>query len=189
MKGGIFIFKNLNEIQGFQNCSDYIIYDDGRLYSKKTSKFLKPLKDTKGYFYYDLRYAGAKYKCPKVHRLVMLAFSEDIRSEQINHIDGDKSNNHISNLEWCTNRENRTHALQNGLKNEIGYNIAQYDLDGNLLNIFSTAREALEFLGKNNDRSGNIGRAIRGSRKTAYGYIWKQCEGSTTIPLSGSTLK
>ncbi|WP_410315448.1 NUMOD1 domain-containing DNA-binding protein [Klebsiella pneumoniae] len=52
--------------------------------------------------------------------------------------------------------------------------MAQYDLEGNLLNVFYTAQEALEFLGISNKRSGNIGRCIKGERKTAYGYIWKQ---------------
>lgn len=53
---------------------------------------------------------------------------------------------------------------------------------------YDTCREALIDLGLNKNISGNIGRCIRGKRKTAYGYIWKQYEGSTTIP-KGSTLK
>ena len=110
----------------------------------------------------------------------MLAFSNQDPKEQINHIDGNKTNNHISNLEWVTNRENREHAIENGLKDEIGYGIAQYDLDGNLLNIFETANEACKYLNKPG-HAGNIGRAIKGNRKTCYGFIWKQYEGSTTI--------
>lgn len=123
-----------------------------------------------------------KYKCPKIHRLVMLGFSNQTPSEHINHKDGNKSNNHISNLEWCTNEENRHHAINNGLKDEVDYGIAQYDLEGNLLHVYRTCEEALHALGKNYEGSGNIGRVIRNKRKTAYGYVWKQYERSTTIP-------
>lgn len=172
--------KILSEIKGFENCKNYIIYDNGNLYSKKSKRFLKPLKDSKGYYYYDLRNQNIKYKCPKAHRLVMLAFSNQEPKAQINHIDGNKKNNHISNLEWCTNEQNREHAINNNLKNEVDYWIAQYDLDNNLLNVFKTCKEALTYLGKEPKISGNIGRVIKGKRKTAYGYKWKQYEGSTT---------
>lgn len=39
--------KNLSQVKGFENCKEYVIYDDGKLYSTKNKKFLKPLKDTK----------------------------------------------------------------------------------------------------------------------------------------------
>lgn len=180
--------KNLNEVEGFENCSNYVIHDDGKLYAKSSKKWLKPLQDSKGYLYYDLRYRKAKYRCPKVHRLVMLAFSKEQPKEQINHIDGNKKNNHINNLEWCDNTENRKHAIVSGLKKEVNFGIAQYDLEGNFLRSFATCKEALAFLGKDEKQCGNIGRCVNGKRKTAFGYIWTQYEGSTTIP-KGSTFK
>lgn len=168
------MYKRLSEIEGFENCSEYVISDSGKLYNLKSKIWYRPLRDSKGYYYYDLRYKHAKCSCPKVHRLVMLAFSQESPKPQINHIDGDKSNNHLDNLEWCTHRENREHALKHHLKDEVEYGIAQYDLDGHLLATYETCREALKVLGKDYTQSGNIGRAIRGNRKTAYGYIWKQ---------------
>lgn len=182
------MYRLLKEVPGFEHCDDLIIYDDGTLSVKSTGFRYRPLKDSKGYYYYDFRGRNAKYKCPKVHRLVMLAFSPDPPLEQINHIDGNKANNRLDNLEWCTNHQNRTHALRTGLKNEVQYGVAQYDMDGNLIRTYDTCCEALKALGKNHTQSGNIDRAIRGFRKTSYGYIWKQCEGSTTIP-NGSTAK
>jgi hypothetical protein len=180
--------QELSKIKGFENCKNYYIYDNGKLYNKKTKKFLKPLRDSSGYLYYDIRNANAIYKCPKVHRLVMLAFSNEEEKQEINHKDGNKHNNRISNLEWVTHKENRNHALKTGLSKEINYGIMKCSLDGTPIKYYNTCREALIELGKDKNISGNIGRCIRGKRKSAYGYVWKQCEGSTTIP-NGSTLK
>lgn len=177
--------KQLSEITGYEECSEYIIYEDGTIFSLSANRFLKLCTDSKGYKYLSLKHKNAKRRCPKVHRLVMEAFSEDTEKEHINHKDGNKSNNSLNNLEYLTNRENRIHALENDLKDEISYGIAQCDLEGNVLSVFDTAKEALIYLGKNPTISGNIGRCIRGSRETAYGYKWKQLEGSTTREREG----
>lgn len=166
--------KKLSEIKGFENCKNYIIYEDGSIYSKRLKRFMKLPKDSSGYLCLDIRRTNSICKYPKVHRLVMLAFSKEKPKEQVNHIDGNKENNHISNLEWVSNEDNRRHAVETGLMDSINYGIAQYDLEGNLLNVFHTAKEAIQKLGIKNGESGNIGRCIRGNRKTAYGYIWKQ---------------
>lgn len=78
-------------------------------------RVLKPATDSKGY----LRVALAKdktLKTYKVHRLVADAFLENKHNKpQVNHINGVKSDNRVENLEWVTNRENRLHAISNGL--------------------------------------------------------------------------
>jgi hypothetical protein len=78
-------------------------------------RILKPATDAKGY----LRVALAKgrgLKTYKVHRLVADAFLENHENKpQVNHKDGNKENNDISNLEWVTNQENAIHATENGL--------------------------------------------------------------------------
>lgn len=173
--------KFLSEIKGYEECDNYIIYDTGEIYSMYVNRFLKLSIDSNGYQYIDLRGMNTPIKNPKIHRLVMLAFSKEKQKEQINHVDGNKLNNDIKNLEWCTNKENRIHAINNNLKDEVMYGIAQYDLNNNLINVFETCEKALEHLGKDIKYSGNIGRVIRGKRKTAYGFKWKQYKGSTTI--------
>lgn len=164
---------NISEIKGFEDFNNYIIYEDGRVYSLSSNKFLKDTYDSNDYQYINLQNNNLR-KCPKKHRIVAMAFLENKdNKEQVNHIDGDKSNNHVSNLEWVTNKENRIHGIENSLLNSINYNIEQYDLNGNYIKTFETAEVALKELGIKGS-PGNIGRVIRGKRKTAYGYIWKQ---------------
>ena len=173
--------KLLSDIEGFEECTNYIIYENGSIYSKRKKDFLQLCTDSKGYKYIDLKHTNSILRCPKVHRLIMLAFVGPQNGMQINHKDGNKSNNQLSNLEYVTQEENRTHALDNGLKDEVPYYVDQYSLQGIKLNTFRTCEEALKFLGIKNGNPGNIGRAIRGKRKTAYGYIWRSVEGSKTI--------
>lgn len=61
-------------------------------------------------------------KCFKVHRLLMETFNpiENSKKLQVNHIDGNKTNNHIDNLEWCTRNENLRHAFKIGLERNDG---------------------------------------------------------------------
>lgn len=71
----------------------------------------------KGYHCVTLQYAG-KHKVYRVHRLVIGAFGEQQPSDEheVNHIDGDKANNCIENLEWVTPKENTDHAFDTGLR-------------------------------------------------------------------------
>lgn len=68
-----------------------------------------------GYFIVSFK-VNNKRKTFCIHRLVALLFVKNLYSKpEVNHIDGDKSNNHESNLEWCTHAENIKHAWDNGL--------------------------------------------------------------------------
>ena len=92
------------EVQGYP---DYLIYDDGRIYSKNRDKFLIPQITHDGYHYVNLCKYGKK-KTFKVHRLVAIHYIPNPENKpQVDHIDRDKSNNHVSNLRWATNTENQ----------------------------------------------------------------------------------
>lgn len=81
---------------------------------KRKGKILAQSSDKKGYKRLQLHKNGMKSH--KVHRLVASAFIESYcQNLQINHIDGDKSNNNLCNLEWVTPEQNTKHALKTGL--------------------------------------------------------------------------
>jgi len=73
---------------------------------------------TSGYWRVNLRDpATARYSSYPMHRLLMLTFSPPAdESFEVNHIDGDKSNNCLTNLEWCSKQDNLRHAWDNGLR-------------------------------------------------------------------------
>jgi hypothetical protein len=121
-----------------------------------------------------------KGKLYSIHRLVALAFIPNIENKpQINHKDGNKLNNHFTNLEWVTNKENHRHKMEHGLNvtlsGEEHYRIKEvgiYDLAGNFIKSFFSITEAMKQLGLSN-KQGNICACLKGRQKTAYGYIWK----------------
>ena len=79
------------------------------------SKLLNFQDNGKGYKNVNL-YNNKKNKCVYIHRLVAGAFLAKIEGKEcVNHIDGNKSNNSLENLEWCTRSENMKHAYDNGL--------------------------------------------------------------------------
>ena len=111
------------EVIGFE---DYLIYDDGRVFSQKRNKFLKEVNDKIVYKLVDLwKGKGKKFL---IHRLVALHYIPNPENKSdVDHIDGDKANNHVSNLRWATRLENcngfrKFHKNnKSGIKN-ISYN-------------------------------------------------------------------
>lgn len=104
----------------YKDYYNYRIYENGEVYSFYTNKFLKHDVGKTGYHQVTL-FINKQPKRIKIHRLVGLLFIEnkpkDYEELQINHKDGNKSNNHYSNLEYCTSYENNLHARQTGLNN------------------------------------------------------------------------
>lgn len=85
------------------------------------SRILKFNMDKDGYCTVALQ-KECKVKRFKVHRLVLSTFGNYEEGLQVNHIDGDKTNNHLDNLEWVTCSQNIKHAFDIGLKTQVGSN-------------------------------------------------------------------
>ena len=106
-----------------------------------------------------------------LHRLVAFAFLENPdNKQQVNHIDGNKLNNKLDNLEWVTNKENQIHKVVIGLGNNFTRKIIQYDLQGNLIKEFKSISLAAKEMGISKS---NIQGVLLNKRKTAGGFIWK----------------
>ena len=127
-------------------------------------------KTKNGYVYQTLLKNGQR-KTFKLHRLVAQVFIPNpYNKPQVNHIDGDKTNNRSDNLEWVTRKENLNHAYKTGLSKICP--VLQYDLDNNFIREFRSIDEATRYMGKK--YHGNIMQCCQSDkRKTAYGYIWK----------------
>jgi len=105
---------NSKPIKDFE--PDYLITPDGRVYSLKSKKYLRPGITGRGYYQVHLYKSGNRYP-KRIARLVAQAFIPNPENKpEINHKDGIKVNNDVSNLEWVTSSENQLHAYATGLK-------------------------------------------------------------------------
>lgn len=100
---------------------DYYAREDGTIYSGVSNKVLTTHLDKDGYCKVRLVSLDGRHTY-SVHRLILENFKpvENMDKLQVNHIDGDKTNNSLNNLEWCTCSENILHAHRIGLKNQSG---------------------------------------------------------------------
>ena len=170
---------------------DYLIYEDGRVWSNKTNKFLKHAHTLKGYASVELFNTNGSKRL-LIHRLVAEAYIPNPDGlPQINHKDENPRNNHVSNLEWCTAKYNmnygegartrhskidysnpiyRENAIKNGKKVSIPVLMFKGD---KLIKTFESAKDASK---KTGIAHSNILRAAHGERATAGGYVWKKME-------------
>lgn len=109
--------KRINDF--LPNIKDlYTINDNGEIFSDISGKMKTRNKGNTEYQIINFMTQEGKKKTYRVHRLVMMAFKpiKDMDKLEVNHIDGDKKNNALSNLEWCSSSENQKHAFQTGLQ-------------------------------------------------------------------------
>jgi len=95
----------LKDIEGYETL--YAVSDCGKVFSYKRGKYLKPVDNGYGYLRVDLCKDG-EVKGKKIHRLVAETFLEaDDKRNEVDHIDGDRTNNNVKNLRWVTSSENK----------------------------------------------------------------------------------
>lgn len=143
----------------------YQVSNLGRVRGLKRNRILKPSPNEKGYPQIALCKNG-KMKTIKLHKLVAEVFIGKRDDLEINHIDGDKTNNTVSNLEYCTHSDNLRHAVKTGLLQNRKA-VLMMDSEGNVIRKYNSITEAE----KDNDA-----KCITRACKTgimAAGYRWK----------------
>ena len=104
--------ENWKDVPGYEGL--YQISDFGNVKSLISNRLLKPSQDEFGYVRFNAL-KNKKSKTLRIHRLVMEVFNPINSFMQVNHIDGNKLNNRLNNLEWCTDSDNKKHAYKTGL--------------------------------------------------------------------------
>lgn len=158
------------DIFGFNG--KYQISNFGNIRSKDKLEY-KQQTNHKGYKIITLWGDGYR-RTIGVHRLVALHFIPNPGLlEQVNHIDGNKTNNHVSNLEWCDNKQNQTHAYKLGLnKPHNTRGVIGIDKNGQITE-FKSAAEAGRTLGINPTSIIEVCKKSNIHRHTAGGYKWR----------------
>ena len=147
----------------------YQVSNTGRVRSLKRHKMLTLRKQHKGYLQVHLR-VGGKDVVPKVHRLVATAFIPNPNNlPQINHINGDKTDNRVENLEWCTNGQNLKHSYD--VLGRKPFTKAVVCVEQN--KVYVSADEAHKLLDIDDSC---ITKCCKGKRQTAGGYHWRYAD-------------
>lgn len=153
----------MKEIKDYEGL--YAVTEDGKVWSYRTNKWLKP-SIKRGYKAVVLS-TPTKTRQVYIHRLVAEAYIPNPENlECINHIDEDKLNNSVNNLEWCTWDYNNKHGSRTKRTMKPVYCI---ELD----KVFDGVRPAARTLGISN---GSVAACVNGYSKTAGGYHFKFCE-------------
>jgi len=122
-----------------------------------------------------------------IHRLMANTFLTGETKEHVNHIDGNKQNNSIINLEWATPKENAQHAVDLNLSVEFGQKIVhQYTLSGNFITSFESGSAAEKATGVAKE---NINNTAAGRKPHAGGYQWSRELKQTIEAISANIVK
>ncbi len=167
-------WKDLNSVLG----KYYQISNTGKLKNKLTNKILKPTPDKRGYPRFRLSVKAFKVSL-RLHRLVAYHFIENPENKpQVNHIDGNKLNNNVNNLEWNTNSENQLHAVRTGLKiTKKGKESCRFKSS---ILVFDLLGNQVDELFGNEDMKNkgydfrNVSAVVTGKRKTYKKLIFKR---------------
>lgn len=153
------------DIEGFEGL--YEVSSWGRVKNSRRGNFLKISNTNNGYLQVGLFKNGKRTK-HRVHRLVAQAFIPNPQNKpQVNHIDEDKENNRVENLEWCTAKENSNHGTHNlrvGKSRSIPIICIETGIE------YYGARECARQLGL---QQSTITKVLKGERKTTGGYTFK----------------
>ena len=180
----------MEEIRNIKGYEQYKISTSGVIYSYRTGRPLKTYQSKKGYEKVDFKINGKRIRNLSVHRLVAQTFIPNpLNLPQINHKDEDKLNNHVSNLEWCTNIYNSNYGSRtkrisdahrgkkysNAFKQKLkecsttAKKVLCYTIEGKFvkeyLSLHETSIDGFNFK--------SVSAVCHGKRKSLHGYIFK----------------
>lgn len=163
------IWKDIEDYEGLYQVSNF-----GRVKRVETGRILKGSKEPIGYLRVNISKNGIE-STKKIHRLVSQAFIPNPENKSdVNHIDEDKANNNVNNLEWSTRKENINH----GTRNERSSKTQSIPI----IAINLKTGESQEFYGTNECarqleiQAPNISAVLKGNRKQTGGYTFKYKE-------------
>jgi hypothetical protein len=153
----------MKDVKGYENF--YQVSEEGYVFSKRYQKKLKTFTTKAGYDYVDL-YDGETKQRFAVHRLVASHFINEPENDlDVNHKDKNRQNNHVSNLEWLTRRENILHS-----QGHKGRKVAR--LDKKTLEILETYTNMGEAVLQGFNKV-EIIHCCKGRTNSHYGFKWK----------------
>jgi hypothetical protein len=175
---GLYQVSNEGRVKSLDRVIDAYNYNANKNISYvKKGRILKQGLDKDGYSLVNLCRNSEDHKTCKVHRLVAKAFIPNPNNYlEINHKDECKTNNVVENLEWCDHSYNNTYLDKNvrggltRIKNGNTKKVYQLTLDGKLINVFKSSREAERISDYNHS---SICNCINGRTKTYKGYLWR----------------
>lgn len=147
----------------------YEVSDQGRVKSLKYGKerILKPGRTSSGYLSVALHKNGEQ-NTNLIHRLVAQTFIPNPDNlPQVNHIDENKENNSVQNLEWCNSKYNNNYGTHN---QRISKPILQFTKDGEFVKEWKSMKDVQRNLKYS---QGNISQCCNGIRNSSNGYVWK----------------
>ena len=150
--------------------TDYSVSTEGEV-RKDTTNYILSQSSQQDYKFVGLIING-KQKRMRVHRMVALAFIDNPDNKPyVNHINGNRSDNNVENLEWVTPSENTQHAVDTGLfKSGRARAVVQYKLNGEQMATFESASEAARQTGGSQSK---ITMCCRRQRDSANDYQWR----------------
>lgn len=152
--------------------TNYEISNLGNVRNSITGKLLKGRLSKSGYLQVSIKLINTNNFTNKyIHRLVGIYWIENPEHKrEINHKDGNKTNNCIDNLEWVSPSENQKHRHSIGITKTSNRRVGKFTKQGELLVAYNSIVEAARQEGRPRVSIDNV---LQGHNHTLYGYVWK----------------